>query len=379
MARTTPTPGGDLTPDAKTLRLLDIGTEIEANHPANTGDLGFTHPLITLISMPMKDPGDVPMWETRNGSVVFTLRPSIVRGPDGNVVDSGFTYGMTPRRVMLYLMSEAVRTQSPTVALGGSLRSFLKSLGAPIGGKTVDITTRHVRRLLASPITLEDFRRDSAGRQQISGSNLSMAESYRFTFSEDDQSGIGVSDNVTDVLDSWITLSDPFFKALANSPAPVDLRAIAAMGSSPLKFDIMAWASYRLPTLSGPLHVTWEDLFQQFGLTDAAPRQAKARFRAALSDVRAVYGAARIEETETGMRMWPSRPLTQKKAPTLRAAKAKHKHGKPSGVLEESGQAPLDLSGVDPESAPGVAGNADMVRDEIRKAREAKKRDAEGG
>lgn len=346
----------------RTLSLLDKGAEIEAAHPAHTGDLGFTHPLMTLISLPMRDPGDTPLWEARNGSVVFTLRPAIVRGPDGQIIDSGYTYGMTPRRVMLYLMSEAVRTQSPRIHLGSSLRSFLRSVGATAGGKNAQLVTEQVRRLLASPITLEDFRRDDQGRQQISGANLSMAESYRFTFTDSDTSGIGISDDDGNVLDSWITLADPFYRALMESPAPVDLRAIAAMGSSPLKFDLMAWAAYRLPTLTSPLHVSWDDLFHQFGLSDAAPRQARSRFRAALKDMQAVYGAARIEELPTGLKLWPSKPLVPRAVP---------KKGASRSALQAL--AAVEATSPEPPEGDELSGPA-LVRKAVEESREKVKK-----
>ena len=42
-----------------------------------------------------------------------------------------------PRLIMIYLQSEAIRTQSREILLGRSLREWLSKMGIPVGGKSL--------------------------------------------------------------------------------------------------------------------------------------------------------------------------------------------------------------------------------------------------
>ena len=65
--------------------------------------------------MPYRDPGGEKLWLRRNGNIRLELQAGRVLDPNlDKVVDVGLPFGPKPRLVN----AEAMRTQSPVVALG---------------------------------------------------------------------------------------------------------------------------------------------------------------------------------------------------------------------------------------------------------------------
>lgn len=69
---------------------------------------------------------------------------------------------------------------------------------------------------------------------------------------------------------------------------------------SPLALDIYLWLSSRLGSLNAPLHITWEQLYAQFGSQQQSMDNFKKKFRIALETVKEHYPAANVREMGTG-------------------------------------------------------------------------------
>ncbi len=106
-------------------------------------------------------------------------------------------------------------------------------------------------------------------------------------------------------------LSDEFFEEVTNRPVPLDMQALRLLKGSPMRLDIYVWLTYRMSYLRRPTAVTWDQLRLQFGTqaqTRAARHAFKNDFLGHLTRVLAVYPAAQVEETDTGLRLSPGRP-----------------------------------------------------------------------
>ena len=75
-----------------------------------------------------------------------------------------------------------------------------------------------------------------------------------------------------------------------------------------MPLDIYLWLAYRLHSLDGPKSVSWEALHLQFGAGTRLLKHFKPRLARDLEIAVAVYPDARVELTETGLRLWPSPP-----------------------------------------------------------------------
>ena len=68
--------------------------------------------------------------------------------------------------------------------------------------------------------------------------------------------------------DSYIVLSDDFFKAILTQPVPVRMLTLLAMKKSPLGLDLYAWTtfeSYKAQNRRQGRFVAWKLLHEQFG------------------------------------------------------------------------------------------------------------------
>ena len=91
-------------------------------------EVGYLARLFTQTSLPYRDPGDVPAWGRRNGSLSLVVQPGMRIDQSGKPVSIGYPYGTIPRLLLTWLSTEAVRTQSAELSLGSSLAEFMRSL-----------------------------------------------------------------------------------------------------------------------------------------------------------------------------------------------------------------------------------------------------------
>ncbi len=88
-------------------------------------DIGYQARVFAQTSLPYRDPGSLPVWGCRNGSLSLVVQPG-----------HGFPFGVIPRLLLTWISTEAVRTKDPVLPLGDSLSDFMGQLGlVPTGGK----------------------------------------------------------------------------------------------------------------------------------------------------------------------------------------------------------------------------------------------------
>jgi hypothetical protein len=128
-------------------RIVREALAIEREDAQEAGALGFMARLLVQATLPHKDPGPgVSTFERSNGNLhlVIMAPPRI-----------GLPWGKTPRLLLSWLTTEAVRTRSPRLELGANLSPFMRNLGLiPTGGRAGTITRLRdqIRRLFSSTI-----------------------------------------------------------------------------------------------------------------------------------------------------------------------------------------------------------------------------------
>lgn len=307
--------------------VIDTHLAIEAEDAKSAGELGFMARALVLATMPYKDPKS-DVFKRRNGD--FSLR--IVAGYEG-----GIPYGIYPRLLTSWVTTEAVRTKSPVIELGDSLRHFLRdvldvrsSSGGVRGSGTR--ASEQMKRLFGSLITAQyegtagpANKRGFVLRNVLIAEALSLDEEEMKSLDGEASKGDGKHapgslwlPQTTDEAGKWqsqVRLSDNFFKECVSNPVPIDLRAYKTLRRQPLAMDVYTWLTYRMSyTHRRTRPIRWEALMGQFGTgfntadMGQAVRDFRKAFLRALKLVLAVYPQASVELNENGLVLLPSRP-----------------------------------------------------------------------
>jgi hypothetical protein len=287
---------------------LDVRREIVEAAATYMSDeestIGFLYSGWCQAALPHKRQPDDAVWEIETDRVALVIEPGRRKLPGQASVPIGVPYGSRARLILLYLQSEALRTGSRDVELGRSLRQWLGRMGISIGGKSVNDVREQADRIARCRITFH------ATRGKLSGLvNQTVMDEAMFVADDDDASVSFVE---------RAKLSESFFRELQKHPVPLEDAAICALSNNSQGLDIYCWLAYRLHVLTGPTPITWAAMKAQFGVGVTDAKNFRRLFMGNLELALAVYPAANVERTETGLLLHPSRPPV---APKLIAAR----------------------------------------------------------
>ena len=106
-------------------KLVDYSVAI-FSESATIKEAAYMARQLVQITLPHKNPGDVPAWSRRNGNITLTIRP----GWNSNKQEVyGYPYGTIPRLLLFWIITEAIRTKNHRIELGNSLNGFMAELG----------------------------------------------------------------------------------------------------------------------------------------------------------------------------------------------------------------------------------------------------------
>jgi hypothetical protein len=258
--------------------------------------MGITHAGFAMTSLPHKRIGEA-FWR-REGHRA-TLLVEAGRDSRGNLL--GVPYGSIARLILLYLQTEAVRTTSPEVELGRSMKSWMGRMSLTTGGKTYQLVAEQARRISACRLTFFTDRGNGAESR------------HNGAFIQDAISLAGVvNDDQPSLWQDRVRLDDGFWRSLREHPVPVREEAIKAIGTRSLAIDVYIWLAYRLHSLPKPTRVSWGAVHGQFGAGFRMVRQIKPTFIEALNLALAVYPEARVDADKEGLVLHPSPPAVAK-------------------------------------------------------------------
>ena len=271
------------------------------------GGLGFAFSGWAQCALPHRRLADDRIWEIASDRVRLVVEPGLrLTTEDGPMERVGVPYGSIARLILLFLQTEALRTNSREVELGGSLRQWLTRIGASIGGTNARAVRDQAERISRCHLTFHIHGSGTVGLV-----NQSIVD--RALFIEDSS-----AQRQGRLSLETAKLSEGFFAQLKKHPVPIEEAAIKAISNNPAALDAYLWLAYRLHVLSCDKLITWKALKSQFGAGYKELFHFKPRFTQALMLATAVYPAAKLDIREEGVVLKPSRPPVTPRVAALR-------------------------------------------------------------
>ena len=256
--------------------------------------IGFLYSGWCQAALPHKKLSDDAVWKVQTERVTLIVEPGRRNLTGQDTEFCGVPYGSRARLILLYLQSEALRTNSRDIALGRSLHAWLGRLGIPIGGKSFKDVREQADRLSRCRLT---FHVQQGGRAGLINQNI--MDTAMFVEDTSVQGSLFVD---------TARLSETFFEQLKKHPVPLEEAAIRAISNNSQALDIYCWLAYRLHVLPQTRTVSWPALYGQFGASYKKLAHFKMRFADSLKIAVAVYRNADVELDSRGLIMRPSRP-----------------------------------------------------------------------
>jgi Plasmid encoded RepA protein len=289
--------------------LVDIAAHVLADEE---GRIGISYSGFCLTSLPHKRLLDDKPWEKRGHRVTLLVEPGRMKvGHETRLY--GVPYGARARMILLYLQTQAIRTGSPEVELGRSMRDWLGRMGLTYGGETGKALREQATRIAACSLKFFWEGEPGGGTGGFSAGRF-VSEGLRFQ-----QREVLGDERQTDLFEERVVLDAKFYEALRKHPVPLREAALRELVDRSLSLDIYIWLAYRLHSLERPTPVRWAALSDQFGGTYARTRDFIRDFRKALAPAVTAYPEARVEVDGDGLVLHPSRPPVAPKLISIRA------------------------------------------------------------
>ena len=247
--------------------------------------VAYSHAVLMQCFLPQQSAGRDPH-TTTHGRASLRVEAGSLTDPN----DPGVWYecdvpsGPKARLILPYIIGESVRTASPEVDLGSSLRRFMDRLGVPIAGSNGNALTIQIQNIAAATILLGQWEKE---RITTLGARLSDAFSF----------WIERSPNQQGFWTPTMTLSEKFFTAIQEHRVPVNMQHLVQLGRSPRRMDLYAWLSYRAPRIAAGRRVaiSLHALQAVFAPSIRNHRHFRHRLRHDLEAIHTVYPDFQVE------------------------------------------------------------------------------------
>jgi Plasmid encoded RepA protein len=296
-------------------KLLDTSAQI-FDEPATKQDAAYLPRELVQVTLPHKNPGNIPAWQRTNGNLTVLMQA----GWNADAKQTyGYPYGSIPRLLLFWITTEAIRKKSRRLELGNSLSAFMTELGLSSytgRGKRGDAKRlrNQMERLFNASIsfqaTLQRDERD--GKAWLNMGQITSEGQFWWSHKDPQQ---------TALWGSWIELSEKFFASITAYPVPADMRALKALKQSPLALDLYAWLSYeafRAHKSAKPRFENWTQLHSHLGAEYARSNDFRRYAKVALRKIATVYPGLKLGTRQGGIEVLPeSWPAIQPRSTTL--------------------------------------------------------------
>lgn len=229
---------------------------------------GYLHSAFAVMSLPASRPKDEMQPIVRQDgdySLMISPKHKLIKGKP---VMLGVPYGPTPRLILMYVMTQAIKLKSREIVLASSFRDWLRSLGKKSfgGGQRgqMSLVRQHLDRLMHCDWTIKWEGQGTDKGTPFAIEQISLMKSAAGYETEE---GLG---------DLCITLTQDFYDSLADHPVPFNWVAVKHMSSSAMALDLYTYLAHRLPRVGDrPVHLSWKQLKVHFG----SDVQSMTRFR----------------------------------------------------------------------------------------------------
>ena len=259
-----PTSEGKQSSSKKEL-LAITANQIYTSEPSKR-DIVYLARELVLCTLPHSDPGDVRAWGRKNGDLTLSIKPGIKEDRKaGQYVSVGIPYGIIPRLILMWMVTEIRRTHNRRLELGRHFSEFLAKIGlSSYTGRGPRGDAKRVReqmeRLFRAIISFE-YEQGNGKRYGTTWLDMQVAPHGMFWWSEDKTE--------KDLLwGSWIEVGEAFYAAVMAFPTPLDIRVLRHIKDSSLGIDLYAILNreaYRAKNEDKPRFLAWEWLHRQTG------------------------------------------------------------------------------------------------------------------
>lgn len=274
-------------------------------HPHSTGPLVIdsyltsTYPWIFVnYSLPLRATSET-MWERTDGDVTVILAATPYEDADGTT-QYHLPSGRIAREVIMYLVTSAMMSGSPTIEISRTWRGFLRDMGVPYSSANRRAVERQLRAILNMSVRVSHRTANASGTNLSSRACL-VGSGEDLVFDRD-----GVLD---DAYRSVVILSDEFFDRIAAAPSPVHgtmrvlrdswRQIVTENPHQALAGDVYLWLAGRMSRVRREVRIPWTDLAAQFGSSMSNERRWRQQFRSALSVATRAYFAPLGEDFDS--------------------------------------------------------------------------------
>ena len=270
-------------------------------------EVGFLYSGWAQSALPHKKLADGSNWQVHTDHVSLVVQPGVRPSLTGDAIPIGVPYGSRARLIIIFLQSEALKTQSREVELGRTLHAWLKRLEIPIGGKSMAAVRDQAERISRCRMSFQIKQGNRTGLV-----NQSILDTAMFVEDDSAQGSLFIEK---------AKLSEMFFEQLKKHPVPIEDNAIAMIANNSMAIDVYCWLAYRLHSLSSPKLITWKALHAQFGRGLARLDHFRWYFTQNVHLAMAVYPDAKVDVDGRGLTLNPSRPPVAPKIISMSSAK----------------------------------------------------------
>lgn len=266
-------------------------------HPHSTDPLVIdsyltsTYPWIFVnYSLPLRATSET-MWERTDGDVTVILAATPYEDADGTT-QYHLPSGRIAREVIMYLVTSAMMSGSPTIEISRTWRGFLRDMGVPYSSANRRAVERQLRAILNMSVRVSHRAANESGTNLSSRACL-VGSGEDLVFDRD-----GALD---DAYRSVVILSDEFFDRIAAAPSPVHgtmrvlreswRQIVTENPHQALAGDVYLWLAGRMSRVRREVRIPWTDLSAQFGSSMSNDRRWRQQFRSALSVATRAYFA----------------------------------------------------------------------------------------
>ncbi len=293
-------------------RILRFAGEIADSRPERPD---YLHSVLCQVGLPRRETKSLTFERTSGTASLLIEAGRLWTGRTW--VQQPLPFGTRPRLALVHVSSEAVRSKSPIVEIGGSVREFLIRLNVDTGGREYSTFTRQMRALSACRMSL-GFGTATMDAKPIERFDAWTGLDGGPAPDEDCETGKLTNEGQANGGhfrgSGVIELTPKFYASLAEFAVPLDARALAALKHSALALDVYTWLAHRLHRINRITghRVPWKSLRDQFGQEYTDPKNFKRKMLKTLQAVYAVYPDARVRQVRGALILLPSHPPVPK-------------------------------------------------------------------
>jgi hypothetical protein len=283
--------------------LVRIASEVLGDEKGRTG---YSYSGLCLTSLPHRKLADDQAWERTVGPLTLIIEPGRIKFGDGPSRFMGVPHGARARLILIYLQTQAVKTNSREVSLGRSMREWMGRMGLSIGGETASALREQARRIATCSMRFSwNASKGDSGSTMMT--NERIIKSGLFF-----HDGLRSDARQESLFEDRVLLDSDFFDQLRRHPVPLRDAAIQQLKDSSTALDIYVWLAYRLHHLDRRTAIGWRDLYTQFGAGYRHIWQWKPKFTQSLAEAVAAYPEAEVDVEDSHIMLHPSPPPVRK-------------------------------------------------------------------